>query len=706
MGEKRMRNTRLDLWSSVLTHLEEAALNPEQRSAALSHALEASARVTVAMGTALLRPHAGGVVPWQVSYAGARNEEMQRWLRSCLDPSLKAATSALMKSAPCFPGVKPALFPLHPQTSHLSGLWIVWPSEDLSLASVAEETEHFRQALESFLEVEHKEQLYFRDKNDPLGSEVTQALRKRDDQGLPALLTLARMVSDADFTYWGGVRDNLVEVEWHLGAKSTGFGFQLPVGQGVGGRAFARSEAFGVADYQNCQYRYPGVSEAADIEEIRSTLAVPVRGSAPQVGAVLYAVRRTVAPFSATQRLLLLRLMRSIEPVPGLWPPPQHFFASGTAHLQETKKSELRQILLHSTQVQDIESWLEQLIKGPAILVDSGGRPYAYSNNDRFEQLRFSLEAKEHSPQIVHLRGSEAAGQRGCLYLWPSVHPPKGWPDFIDDVVATCNIVIDRMEQTQDRLNQQRSHWLTGVKDGRITPRSRREGNRLGLCVDQGEVWAIAWDPGQAENTEQTRLRMLAEDVALDQLGSPLVVLDGGIGVFLLKEPARIKPSSVRDEILKYFGPSPLWVVHGAVYDSFDGLEEALVHTIELIKVIRREGDRRYISEVNSWGLDSLLENPKLSDEIAAFADNLLRPLLTYDKNTGTQVTETFCLALALGSYDEVARRLFVHANTIQYRMRRAKQILGRDPNLPKERTALSLAAFVWLRRRADSPHQ
>jgi len=34
------------------------------------------------------------------------------------------------------------------------------------------------------------------------------------------------------------------------------------------------------------------------------------------------------------------------------------------------------------------------------------------------------------------------------------------------------------------------------------------------------------------------------------------------------------------------------------------------VHTIELIKVIRREGDRRYISEVNSWGLDSLLKTP------------------------------------------------------------------------------------------------
>ncbi len=141
--------------------------------------------------------------------------------------------------------------------------------------------------------------------------------------------------------------------------------------------------------------------------------------------------------------------------------------------------------------------------------------------------------------------------------------------------------------------------------------------------------------------------------------------------------------------------------MHGATYNSFDGLEDALLRTVRLIKGIRRDGDGRYISEVSSWGLDSLLENPKVSEEMVAFASSLLGPLLTYDRNTRSQLTETFCLALTLGSYEEAARRLFVHANTIQYRMRRAKQILGRDPDSPKERIAMSLAAFIWLRRHA-----
>lgn len=702
MRERRIGNTGQDpLRFSTLAYLEQAALYPDQRSAALDHALKAIAHDVAVVGTALLRPRMDGTVPWQVEYAGARKKEMQRWLDSRLDASLQATMSAFAETTPCFPKSRPTVFPLRSHALPPSGLWIVWPREDLNAAFVAEDMDAIRQALESFLELEYKEQLYFCDRNNPLGSELVQALKNRDSQGLPTLLTLARMISNADFTYWGNIRDDLVEIESHVGAKSTGFGFQLPVGQGVGGRAFARAETFGVPDYQNCQYRYPGVSDIADKEEVRSTLAVPVRSSTPQAGAVLFAVRRTVAPFSAAQRLLLLRLVHSIEPVPSLWPTPRYFFARGTDNPKATRPK-LRQILLHSNQVQDIESWLEQFIGGPAMLVDDKGRPYASSNYDRFESLLFSSKAEEHDPQIVPLTSFDAAGERGSLYLWPSVDlPPMGWPDFLDDVVVACNIIIDRVEQAHGRLNQQRSHWLKGIIEGKATPRSRREGNRLGLSVDQGEVWAIAWDSKTIESADQTRLRMLAEDAVLDQLGSPFVILDDGIGISLLKGPARREPSLVRDELLRYFGPAPLWLVHGATYNSFDGLEDALLRTIRLVKGIRQNGNGRYILEVNSWDLDTLLENPKLSEEMAAFAGGLLEPLLTYDKSRKSQLTKTFCLALTLGSYEEAARRLFVHANTVQYRMRRAKEILGRDPDLPEERIGMSLAALVWLRRHA-----
>lgn len=669
--------------SGVWNLLERAALEPERRAGELERALAGVAGWVSAAGTALIRPRLDGETPWQVSYAGERRAELLRWLRSRLDASTEVTAQALMQRAPCFPGIEPVLFPLHPREAALRGFWVLWPRGGLA---GAERLERFRQALESFLEVEHLERLYFRG-GAPLEEELADALRNRDEQGLPALLTLARAIGDADLTYWGSVHDELVDVKWHLGARDAGFGFELPLGEGVGGRAFAGGAVFEIEDYQNCRYRYPGVSDVTDEEQARSVLAIPVRSSTPQTGAVLYAVRREVAPFSPARRTLLLRLARGVEPVPELWPAPRHLFVSGRDHLKVVK-SELRRILLHSTQVRDLELWLERLVRGPAICVDSGERPYVFHNLDRLERL-----CAGRAPQTVPLDGS---GDRGRLYLWPSVNLPLAeWPDLLDDAAVAAGVIIDRMEHAYNRLNHQRSRWLQGVAEGNASPQAHREGNHLGLAVDRGEVWVFAWTAEKAH----TRLKMLAEDAVLDLLGDPLVVLEDGLGVVLRRSRTRSRPSAVRDELLKYFGPDPLWLVHGAAYDTFGELKDALLHAVGIARRARREDAGRYVLEVSSWGLDSLLENPRLGGELAAFAQNLLSPLLAYDREHGSELTRTFCLALALGSSRAAAERLFVHENTVRYRVRRAEQILGRDLERPKERTALSLAAFAWLRR-------
>jgi hypothetical protein len=172
VSERRMGNTGQDPPRfSTLAYLEQAALYPDRRSAALDQALKAIAHDVAAVGTALLRPRMDGVAPWHVKYAGARKKEMQRWLNSRLDASLQAMMSNFAERTPCLPESRPTLFPLRPHALPLSGLWVVWPHENLNSAFVAEDMDFIRQALESFVEVEHKEQLYFRDKNNPLGSE-------------------------------------------------------------------------------------------------------------------------------------------------------------------------------------------------------------------------------------------------------------------------------------------------------------------------------------------------------------------------------------------------------------------------------------------------------------------------------------------------------------------------------------------------------
>lgn len=696
---KEAYDRRSEPRSCVARLLEFAAEAPGRRPVLVRQALgEVGARVSAA-GTALMRPCYDGAVSWRVDYVGADEEETERRLRgalSALDHRPEVTRAALERDAPDVSGARPVPFPLEPRAAR-GGLWLVWPREDVlgdPRALAAGEVEGFRRALESFLEVEHREGLYFRGGAGPLDEDLARALRNGDEEALPALLALARAASGADMAYWGSVRNGVVDVERHLGAMDEGFGFELPLGQGVGGRTFAGGKAIEVPDYRNSQYRYPGVSDVTDGEDVRSALAIPVPGADPRTGGVLYAVRRKVEPFSFAERALLGRLGRSIEPAPGVGRPLGRFFPSHEARTTAAK-AELRRMLLDAKGPQEVEAWLERLIKGPAILADAAGRPYAPANADRLERLRASARTSE----VVPLAGQRAP--RGELRLWPSVRLPlPGWPDLLDDAAILCHVALDRAEQAHDHLNRARSRWLTDVMEGKTGPASLREGNRLGLPADRGEVWAVSWRPDAGKDEkEEMRLQMLAEEVVLDRLGSPLISREGGIGVLLLEDPARGKPGALRDELLRFFGPDPLWLVHGAGYDSLEALEDALILATRTAQRVRDENSERHVSKVGGRGLDGLLENRKLADALDDFANDLLGPLLLHDETTGSQLTETLCLVLTLGP-EEAAKRLFVHANTIRYRMRRAASILEADLNSPKDGTATSLAAFIHTRRR------
>ena len=572
--------------------------------------------------------------------------------------------------------------PIALEASFEDGLWVLWGD-----SVRPERLEPFRRALELFVEVERLERLHFHSPRAPLGEEATRALRSGDGEVMPDLLSLAREASGADFAYWGSVHDGVVDVEWQLGAGDSGFGFELPIGEGVGGRVFARDRVLEIPDYLNCRYRYPEVSDITDSERVRSVLAVPVHGEGAQTGAVLYAVRREVSDFSAAQRTLLQRLSRSVEPVRGPRPATRRSAASRGDGVRQAK-SGLRRIMVGSETVQEIQTWLERTVGGQAILTDQRDMPYLLRDADRLERLR---ESGGPGPRTIPLPGTG-----GRLYLW-SGRKPDPWPDFVEDVAAACEVVAGRTEQDHRRLNQRRSRWVREVMDGRGQEQSLREGNRLGLPVEGGEVWAIAH--GTENGSYGTRAEMLAEEIGLDKLGGPLISLDDGVGVFLLKGEPPTNPEAIRDELLRAFAPGPLWLVHGAAYESLAAMSEALTQATGVAERARREGKESYVAEVNSRGLDSLLEHPRLSSELSDFSEGLLQPLISYDRERASRLTETFCLWLTLESTAEVPRRLFVHENTVRYRVRRAQQILGRDPSSPEERVALGLAAFAWRRK-------
>jgi hypothetical protein len=76
-----------------------------------------------------------------------------------------------------------------------------------------------------------------------------------------------------------------------------------------------------------------------------------------------------------------------------------------------------------------------------------------------------------------------------------------------------------------------------------------------------------------------------------------------------------------------------------------------------------------------------------------AFRASLLSPLLDYDADHGTELVRTLRVFLdCSGSWTKAAEAMFVHVNSLRYRMRRAEELTGRDLGSLADQAALLLA--------------
>jgi len=699
-----MEEKHVMAWTAVTQYLKAAALFPQQRDEMITRALQELLTSIPAAGAALIRPSRDGKVLWKIHYTGVRQQAMRRWLSARLDPTLDVLIGVLQhdltSSLPDMP--PPLLVRLYTSPSSPCGLWIVWPqpsSASFLASPLIEHMERVRQTLEAVLEVEDKEEQYFSTSSPLYDRELSEALAHGDAQALSAFLSLTRVVGKADFAFWGMAYQDIVEITGHLGAQHSGFGFALPRGRGVGGRVAAYGTIV-LGDYRNSPYRDPSVCEIVDSEQIRSGMALPVRyntarDSSAHVAAVLYATRRTVTRFSLAECLLVQRLARLLEPLPLEIRAPSFFLPD--VHLPDHKEA-WYDIVLHANRIEVVEAWASRLIKGAVIVTDSDGSPYVFAHTEQLEQMRASRGSQPDATQVLSLT-APGVHQPGQIYLCPSLPlPPPQWPDFLTDLVVACNLVIVRMERAQDQLDRQREQWLYALLKGKSSQYVEQDGYRLGLPIEHGQVWVIAWQPETMQATKPTRKRMIAESVVLDNLKSPLMFLDDGIGVVLLEGQAQHKPSKVRDELLKHCGVHPLWIVYGVRYRSLQDLKMTLAHAIAMAQKARHEKYGEYLLDIYTFGLDSLLENPRLSEDFDAFSTRLLSPLIEYDNANRSHLTETFVLVQTLGSVQAAAHQLALHVNTIRYRLHRAEDILGKDQISPKDHTAMALAAFTWER--------
>lgn len=222
---------------------------------------------------------------------------------------------------------------------------------------------------------------------------------------------------------------------------------------------------------------------------------------------------------------------------------------------------------------------------------------------------------------------------------------------------------------------------VRGDADDAVTSRASTLGWRhpAALCV------TIGGPPAQDSHVQ--RLRASASRMGLDVMasiqGPRLVVLLGGDFTDDVDASARVA------RLVDHFGPGP--VVVGPVVDE---LTEAIVSARAAQSGLRAA--RAWPDAPRPVLARSLLPERALAGDGHArreLAQGIFAPLADY----GGDLAETLEAFWACGTAIEAtARRLFIHANTVRYRLGRIEELTGYSPTDPRDAYVLRLAGTLY----------
>ena len=94
--------------------------------------------------------------------------------------------------------------------------------------------------------------------------------------------------------------------------------------------------------------------------------------------------------------------------------------------------------------------------------------------------------------------------------------------------------------------------------------------------------------------------------------------------------------------------------------------------------------------------LRDLLDDPQLAVRLLAYRQRALGALEAHDRARGADLTNTLRVYLEChGNASRAATLLFLHRNSLLYRLARIQQVLGCDLEDAQERLALGLALLI-----------
>ncbi len=530
---------------------------------------------------------------------------------------------------------------------------------------------------------------------------ILAAIVRRARQLLGADMTYLSLNDDTDGASYMRVTDGALTPEFRS--------LRLPLGTGLLGLVAQDGAPHFTEDYQADErfVHRDFIDSAVDGEHIRAILGVPLTVEGTVIGALL-AVHRRVRPFPPGEVALLssfaahaavaLENARLFEKAREAVAAADEASAALLARTRATERAaqshdRLTDVLLAGGGLAEVVAVLAEVLDGTLVVYDEdghhvAGRPHA----DDPAALAEAVAPARSSGRCVRTRDGAwvavAAAREdhlGTLVLRTGIPMDTAERRTLERGALVTALVLLFGRSEAEAESRVRGELLTDLVAGRhdldpvrLRERARRQG------VEVAAPMALAVAQGDGDPVSARAVAGLARELrglgALQQ-GRAVVLAPGDpldLGRLL---QGRLPGSTVG------VARAPGGVA------GVGGVAAAYREATQTLEALVRLGRTGEVSDPGGLGLARLLLGGNGPEELAEFIDCALGPVLAYDRERDTQLTETLEAWFAAGGgLRETAGRLHIHPNTVGQRLDRVGQLLGEGWREPRRRLDLQLA--------------
>lgn len=282
--------------------------------------------------------------------------------------------------------------------------------------------------------------------------------------------------------------------------------------------------------------------------------------------------------------------------------------------------------------------------------------------------------------------------------------------DVLDQLVAeqgalVCAVEMARTKAIREAEKRLKGDLLTVLLQENLSPRdSQLWAQAVGLDLSQAHVaLRFAWDAPSPPSRRRLETIVNGE---VSRLGLKAIVSPMGVEVVCFcelspglsrPEPALNFGRSALDQARQEYADAPVRCGIGNPTRELPSWRTSFRQAGQALEMARRFEERRplYFADLSVYRLLFQFEH---NPELIAFQEEILGPLLAYEG--GRELIETLEAYFEHnGNLTQAAESLFIHRNTLIYRMERIAGIAGLDLDKPETRLAVQLALHIYRMR-------